>query len=162
MGAARTKPAKEEKVYATYMATGSYRETALKCAIPKRTVWDIVNRLGGDELAQDRLARRSILAEQIWERITDLVPAVILANLGVEGRSSVGLEAAKALDSLSRVIAVLEPAEEDDADEQPTTINVNVAMKPPRELLTSSVSSTTTTTYTPPTAAAKRGDDPGP
>lgn len=138
------------------MATGSYRDTARKCAMPKRTVWDIVQRLGGDELAQERLARRSLLAEQVWDRIAELVPAVTLANLGVEGRSSLGLEAAKALDSLSRVIGVLEP-KEDEGEEQPTTINVNVAMKQPRERL---INATTTTTLGPIESLPGRGSSP--
>lgn len=137
-------PAKvEEKVYATYVTTGSYRETAKRCGVPRRTCYDIVARLGTDELAKDRLARRALLAEQVWERVEELVPAVALANLGIEGRSSLGLEAAKALDSLARVLTALEPPA-DEGDDEPTTINVNVSMRPPREHQTVTITPTTT------------------
>jgi hypothetical protein len=136
-------PAKvEEKVFATYMTTGSYRQTAKKCGVPQRTCYDIVARLGGDELAKERLARRALLAEQVWERVEELVPAVALAHLGVEGRSSLGLEAAKALDSLARVLSALEPPTEE-GDDELTTINVNVSMRPPREHRTVTIRPTT-------------------
>lgn len=135
----------EERVYATYLLTGSYRDTAKKCGVPPRTCYDIVARVGGDELAKERLARRALLAEQVWERVGELVPAVKLAHLGVEGRSSLGLEAAKALDSLARVLSALEPPAEE-GDDEPTTINVNVSMRPPRERQAITITDATDTT----------------
>ena len=153
---ARTDPATEEEVYATYLATASYAKTGRKCGIPRRTVWDIVQRLGHDELAQDRLAARADLARAGERKLWALLKAVRIDGLGTE-KSSASLEAARAIGEVSRMVSVLQPTDVE-TEQQPTTINVNVSMKPPREL--AAITATTTTTLGPIETTIRRGPSP--
>lgn len=122
-------PAKEEQVYATYIATGSYQDTAEKHGMPKSTVFGIVQRVGGDGLEQHRTAMRADIARRIWDKVAVLADAVNLNELGTE-KSSRGFEAARAAESLSRVAAALEPKDKD-RGEMPVAVTVAFGFTPP-------------------------------
>lgn len=143
MRGSRTLPATEEEVYTTYIQTASYSKTARECGIPRRTAWDIVQRIGADTLAQDRQAARADLLQAGERKLWALLKAVRIRGLGTE-KSSASLEAARALGEVTRLVIGLQPREGEQGEAAPAIININVAMMPPRERVV--IDATTTTT----------------
>ncbi len=136
----KTPPELAEQLYADYLITDNYSETARKFNIHRRTVYEVVNRLGGDELAQHRTAIREDICTEASKGIL-----VLIRDIQGGAEPPTGLDAAKAAESLSRVISNLTPKDKD-ADAPPPTIIVNTHCKPPAEVLARQQQASTTTT----------------
>ena|SRR6185295_5406676 len=120
----------QEAIYAAYLRVQSYVEVARQFGMPETTVFSICKRLGGDSLAEKRIAMREMLADEMWEKVRDLVRVVAPASLGTE-RSSQGFEAAKALESIGKVAHLLEPKDKS-GEAAPTEIHIHGNIEPPQ------------------------------
>jgi hypothetical protein len=118
----------EEEIYGRYLVVQSYTKVAEEFGMKLSTVWGIVQRIGRDDLEEDRKATRADIALEVWNKIRELIPVVRPSTLGTE-KSSQGFEAARAADSLARIAAALEPKDRDQGG-APPVINVYTGLKP--------------------------------
>ena len=142
--AKKTSVRRQEEIYAAYLQIQSYVEVARQFRMPETTVFAICKRLGGDALAEKRVAMREMLADEMWDKVRDLVRVVTPGSLGTE-RSSQGFEAAKALESIGKIAHLLEPKDKD-AEAPPTEIHIHGNIQAPVQAQPSPVGPETTTT----------------
>lgn len=140
----KTRPAKEEAVYAYYVAEQNYSETARKFGLPISTVVGIIDRLKTDTVAN---VRKAIRADIALECLRAMAPTIAMMKPKFFGNEHVSIasDAAKVLDSLTRSAAAFDPDGDTDAV-APTEIHVHTFMPPPPELAGAMITAATTTT----------------
>jgi len=132
MKGSKTPPETEERVMAVYSVTHNFRETARQTGVPARTAYDIVRRLGGDDLADIRAAVREDLIFEAFEAARRLLPAIDPAKLGSRSASP-SYEAAKCFGEIMSAIGALSNAAPKAEDQPPAEIRVFTGLMPSPE-----------------------------